>query len=427
MQIDERSEGELLELLLSGSFDNEASWHFRDAIDDHVRDGWHQILVQMQGVDYISSAGISALIAAKNRMEQLNGLFGICHLTPAVERVLSETRLLESLVVDPDHARRRYAAGEYTRSLNVRVDRADGLDLEVYSFDGDHSLRCTLLGNPSPIFDSAFSPSDCLEMEFSDQSLAIGLGAIGEEVTRAQDRFGEFLSIAGSLAQSSPSRHGMPDYSVPRGDFVPRIQVAYGMHCEGTFSKLIRFDPVEPGDQIELSTVVSQCMHQAKCEVAGVVVLAECGGLVGAHLKKSPVVENVTTVDRFQFPEIRNWMSFSPERVYARNLALIVGVARRASADLAATELGTMLRPIDVNEQLHGHFHSAVFPYRPLKKRTLDLQASVRALLESGAIRDVLHLLRDDRTIVGAGESELLAGACWISPITTVDVKGTSS
>jgi len=29
----------------------------------------------------------------------------------------------------------------------------------------------------------------------------------------------------------------------------------------------------------------------------------------------------------------------------------------------------------------------------------------------------VLHLLRDDRPTIGAGESELFGGACWLGPI----------
>jgi hypothetical protein len=67
--------------------------------------------------------------------------------------------------------------------------------------------------------------------------------------------------------------------------------------------------------------------------------------------------------------------------------------------------------------QLYGHFHAAVFPYRPLKKRVLSLHTSVTDLFESGSIEDVLHLLRDDRPITGLGESELFSGACWVGPI----------
>jgi len=41
----------------------------------------------------------------------------------------------------------------------------------------------------------------------------------------------------------------------------------------------------------------------------------------------------------------------------------------------------------------------------------------VTALFEGETLLGVLHLLHDDRPIVGAGDSELVRGACWIGPI----------
>ena len=134
-------------------------------------------------------------------------------------------------------------------------------------------------------------------------------------------------------------------------------------------------------------------------------------------LRGKPAEAAARPGQRFEVPEVREWLSFSPERVYSRNLALIVGVARTVGSDQPASPVDPLLRPLDEEGVLWGHFHAAVFPYRPLKKRTLDLHESVREQFESGTIQDVLHLLRDDRSLAGVGESELLGGACWVSPI----------
>jgi anti-anti-sigma factor len=420
MQIHEKSEGDLLELTVTGVLDNESSMHFRKAIDDHVRDGWHRILVHMQGVSYISSAGVGALVSAKKRLAQLEGLFGICGLTPEVERVLSLVRVLDGLVCDPQQARASVSVGDYTRSLSVRIARADGLDLEVYTLEGNHSLACQVMGDPRPIFESTFTEQNCRTVEFSDQSFALGLGALGGDFGSACPRFGEFLAVAGAVTHSAQSRPGLPDYSQSQGEFTPRAQVLYGIQCEGGFSHLIRFHPVEADEPVGLSAIVAQCLRQSGWSLAGVVILAESAGLLGVHLRRSPAAASVSEVQRFRFPELREWLSFSPERVYSRHLTLIVGVAKTAGMDQSSPSLDAMLRPIDADGDLCGHFHAAVFPYHPLKKRTLDLYASVRLLFQSGSIQDVLHLVRDDRPIVGAGESELLGGACWVSPISDI-------
>ena len=87
----------------------------------------------------------------------------------------------------------------------------------------------------------------------------------------------------------------------------------------------------------------------------------------------------------------------------------MTGVAKWRESSQTSNDLDAMLRPLDASGDLQGHFHAAVFPYRPFKKRTLDYERTTRELFESGSIQDVLHLLSDHRPQFGVGESEFLA------------------
>jgi hypothetical protein len=69
------------------------------------------------------------------------------------------------------------------------------------------------------------------------------------------------------------------------------------------------------------------------------------------------------------------------------------------------------------NAGAHGHFHAALFPYRPVQRGELRLEQAVGGLLEGGSMQTLLHLLADDRPFEGVGQSELMRGACWIGPI----------
>ena len=69
-----------------------------------------------------------------------------------------------------------------------------------------------------------------------------------------------------------------------------------------------------------------------------------------------------------------------------------------------------------------GHFHAAAFRFRPLPKGAIDLGETVTTLFESEQLLGVLHLLHDDRSIGGAGESEFVRGACWVGPVHGVPV-----
>ena len=79
-----------------------------------------------------------------------------------------------------------------------------------------------------------------------------------------------------------------------------------------------------------------------------------------------------------------------------------------------------MVRPLGKEPLPAGHFHTAVFSYRPLKKGEMDLKTTVSTLFESETLQAVLHLLNDDREIAGAGQSEFVRGACWVGPISEV-------
>ena len=50
-----------------------------------------------------------------------------------------------------------------------------------------------------------------------------------------------------------------------------------------------------------------------------------------------------------------------------------------------------------------------------------DLTALLRGLFANHQLRDVLHLMWDDRTEGAIGESALLRGVGWIAPITQIN------
>lgn len=429
MQIELSSAGELLELELSGVLDNDSATHLSDAIDDAVHDGWHRVLVRLTGITYLSSAGISVLLAAKKQFAELHGVFGICDLQPDVERVLQQTRVLDGLTCDPDSARKGSLTGTATRMSKMRVASEDGVELQIFRIKSAGTFQCELVGTPQSFHENTHSLTECscTAVSFPQSSIGLGLGALGTDFESSRSRFGEFLSVAGTVAQSAPAGSSLPDYQISRGEFSPTVQTGYGIKCHGEFSHLIRFNATDTGQPIPLKKLVRQSMQTIETDLATVVLLAECSGLVGTQLRQSPVTVGVDSDDsRFEFPQIREWLSYSSEQVHRRTLALCVGIASSEKSGPKGSTLQNFLRPMEESESLSGHFHAAVFPYRPLKKRTLDLHVSVTDLFDSGSIQDVLHLLTDNRPINGAGESEFIGGACWIGPIKQPHMEGSA-
>lgn len=308
-----------------------------------------------------------------------------------------------------------------TRETRTLVESRGGIDLEVFEIEKDAVLSCHVVGRPEPLYESTYSAQDCQNESFPVGTFGLGLGAFGSSFEDCRTRFGDFLAAAGAVAHSSCHDFGVPDYLLATEEFIPKVHVLYGLKCEGAFGRLLRFNRSEGGGPIELANLIGTSLECTSCETAGFVILAECDGLVGASLKKSPAHNGNSAATRFDFPQVREWISFGGERTHRRSLAVVVGVATSRQPD---SPLAQILRPLGDKQGLQGHFHAAAFPFQPLKKRSLDLVSTVTSLFGAGTIQSVLHLLNDDRPILGAGQSEFLSGAVWISPINKITSQG---
>ncbi|MBM3813298.1 MAG: hypothetical protein FJW20_16860 [Acidimicrobiia bacterium] len=180
-----------------------------------------------------------------------------------------------------------------------------------------------------------------------------------------------------------------------------------------------RFDASGHESPLPLRRLSEAALDIAAAGEIVLIIVAETAGLVGAALRKSPAADSpIQAAARFSHPEIRNWISFTGEPAFAGSLAVVAGVVVRT----AGSRLAPMLRPMSKNGGLDGHFHAAACRYRPIRKGALDLQATMKSLMEPQSLQGVLHLLHDTRQAGGSGESEFIRGACWIAPIRNQEV-----
>jgi hypothetical protein len=267
-------------------------------------------------------------------------------------------------------------------------------------------------------------------MDFPESSFAIGLGALGENFDECRGRFGEFIAVAGAVAYQPTDGTNVPDHLVAAGKTLSHVQVCYGIACEesatGPFSTLVRFQAGQ-GGPVSLTELVDSCLEIADSPRIGIVMVAEAAGLVGASLRRSPAQAQEES-GPFEFPQVRDWLSFTAERTHTQSMTVVAGVALRDEVTL----LAPVVRPLNPSlpnsaGSIKGHFHAAAFSYHPLQNGKIDLKTTVRKLFERETVEDVLHLLSDDRVIAGAGESEFIRGACWIGPIREIAAEGSET
>lgn len=410
MEITKQQVGEVLEIHITGRLDAYWADHLTTSLSDAIREGAHQISLNMSEVSYMSSAGIRVLLQFYKQLKGIQGSFVVSNPSEQVKMVLELAGFKDLLISETAPQGEPSIKTSGVSQLNL-----ENTSFEVFDCAPGASLKCRIIGNSELLPGHSFSEEHAHTMSFPDTTFAVGLGAPGNTFEDCRGRFGEFLAAAGAAAYLPTDGTNVPDYLVSSGAFVPKLKILYCLACEGAFSKMVRFETKKEAGAITLTKIVDACLKIANTETAGIVMVAESAGLMGAALRQSPALHS-SEAPLFEHPGIQEWLSFTSERAYAQSLTLIAGVAARTERHA----LASMVRPLGKEPLPAGHFHTAVFSYRPLKKGEMDLKTTVSTLFESEALQAVLHLLNDDREIAGAGQTEFVRGACWIGPITEV-------
>lgn len=408
MKIDATREGGAALLRLDGRLDREWAEHLSNTLDDLLRDGVRSLSLDLSDVTYISSAATRVIGRWQQELAMLRGEIRLTALSPAVRASLA----VLGWDVPTDAAVRPGPTSLQLSSWQLRSGFGTNGQYQMSSSGAEDTLRCRLYGHPGELATTSFAPATSAVVDLPANAFGIGLGAIAGGYDECRERVGELLAVAGCVAYFPSDGARMADYVVGDGTAPPRATLASGLTCEGGFTRLVRFSTQPEASSVPFSELLAVCLEAVGGKAAGLVIAAETAGLCGARLLRSPAESPVP----FEVPAVRDWLAFAPERTYAMTTALIAGVVARTPEG----PLASHLLPLEITERLFGHFHAAVFSYHPLPQRTVELGALARGLFANHQLRDVLHLVWDDRGEASVGESALVRGVGWISPITQI-------
>jgi anti-anti-sigma factor len=416
MVITVQSEPDRHEIKLQGRLD--ANWAdlVAKSLETAIRAGHHEVALDFAEVSYISSAGIRVLLKYYKQLKTARGALRVLRPIGPVLTVIRSCGLGAVLLADPPHRQAIDSAAPappMAGQAEPRRWQREGVDFESYGVSSGGTLEGHVLGRPDAFATGQLSAAESQPLRCTGDTLAVGLGAFGLGSEDTQSRLGESLAVAGVAVTLPTDGSSVPDYQLTEGEHVPDLHLVYGLVARGGFSQLIRFEAGRGGrGVVGLGDLVESVLQRLQAASAGFAILAESAGVVGAMLKRSPaLVGGQSSV--LSFPTVRDWLTFTSERTDERNLVLIAGVAERAPRP----ETAVCLRPIGPGTAAHGHFHAAVFPYRPLPKGRLELRETVSAVVGTESAQLVMHLLADERQFEGLGQTDLMRGACWAAPL----------
>jgi anti-anti-sigma factor len=402
------------ELVLQGRMDANWSERVGQAIESAIQGGHHEVGLNFGQVDYISSAGIRVLLKYYKQLKAARGLLQVLNPPESVLTVLQLSGIANMLVADTGKsapANPPTTPGAKATDEPRRCSRG-GVEFETHSLAPTAQFVGKLHGKPDDFFSGNHQAASSHHLRCTPDLIAVGLGAFGRNRAEAGGRFGETLVVAGQGVTQPTDGSSLPDYQVTQGQLMPELELLYGISAQGGFSDLVRFEAASSSrGVIGFSALVDAALELTSHPAAAIVVLAEAASVIGCTILKSP--DSGKTDPPLDFPRVRDWLNFTTERADERQLVLIVGFVEKNPLEGSRG----FLRPIGSETKAQGHFHAVVFPYRPIPKGRLDLGETAAQLLDSQSARTVMHLLADSREFEGVGETDLLRGGCWISPL----------
>lgn len=393
MEIERLDDGDSTTLRLKGRLDSFWADSFDAELSKAVREGGRTLRVDMAAVEYVSSAGLRVFVKASRQLDAVGGRVQIVNPSGPVMEVLRITgfdRLVAVAAAAPEPA----------------VPHDEGPRESFFLDNPAAGLSCRAAG----CFTFAAGGGDGGKLEIGRSAFAFGVGALGEGRADCEALFGEFVGAFGNVAYqpSGPSR--TPDYLLAAEGLSPDIWTYNHIVCEGAFSTGFFFEGKRPR---ALSELAALALAKTGGGMTGMLVAAEVDGLVGASFKRSPA-SVAAGVDIFAFPEIREWLAFTPEKLWRDHLAVLCGLV-----DVKPHPLSRPLGP-----GLWGRFGAAVFSFRLLRRDCADPAVTVGSLFSEEKLFAVLRPLNDDRPLGGAGESCFSRGCCWAAPVREFNAEG---
>lgn len=408
LQIEKKDTGNGLIITCTGRLDANHAGHLNDYINNMVRDGHYSLSLDLDGVEYLSSAGIRTLVSQYKNLKSVNGQFIIASMSENVRQVLNMVGM-EAMLCQKTEI--QVVVPPKTAMASDQI--FDEYYFRIISSTPEKNTIVELYGEPSRVFEKGFEPIHARTAKSEAKGFSIGLGAFGNSFDECSYRFGEYIITGKDVAYLPADGSQKPDFMQSSGQLVASVMELYGIHFVENHACLIHFEPQSGNNSISLSKIIENISKITGQKELAIVMVAESGGLVGASLNASPVENRAI----FSYPEIKNTVNFTTEPAHNKMLTLSTGIFTKSDHNNA----NNFVRPLYSGAEQSGHMHSLVFPYTPLKKTNVDLYETIEFLYSNFELIDLLHLTNDNREISGLGESRFVQGFCWVTPILSIN------
>ncbi|MEN6487159.1 MAG: STAS domain-containing protein [Syntrophobacteraceae bacterium] len=370
---------------VSGRIDSLAAPDVQRLLDGLIRDGQRLLVVDLEDVHYVSSAGLRIFVSTQKQLKKIGGEVVLHRVSENALKILKLGGLtgLFRFVSSPDEA---VAAlrGEPSPS-RIEKKEIDGIPLQVVEKPGRPG-KLVAIGSQSPLAGSGYTESDVVAVDPGKVPFGLGMATFGEEYAEYRDLFGEALILDGSFLFYPAVRRPAVDFILHAAK-EPGLEYRFlnGLGFDGTYRYTMAFDAPSP---LDLGRLVDVLFGLSDADLLGFSFLAESEGLWGMHLKKVPIAENRPERGGIFDPgNFHQWMHFPVEPSDIDHIVVGCGIAAR-NPEKAPQKVRELLPTGS-----RFHVHGAVCSKAPPSRRIECFEEEIVRVLSELEIGKIQHLL----------------------------------
>ena len=422
MDINTKRTNDILQISVKGKLDTFGALKLDDVLNSIVKKKDIHVLIDMENVHYLSSAGIRVFLQLNKKLKKRGGDLHLCNVNQYPLEVLEMTGLDNVFLV---HSGKENAISHITQEMedkaeinwsNAQTYTQNDIELTVYK-SSPKSAILKAVGGISKVLFAQLEQKDIYSRKFSETEYSIGLGALGEDINEYIKILGEMITIGGTMVWLPTDGHDTPDFLTPHKDTGKvTIHTGFNAALDGDFNDIMLVK-AKTGESFTISALYSAVFsiaRQIRPDFSGVISIAmqaDVDEFYSSGVKIAPVKkfapENhqmITHKDNF-----KRWMDINSKPKYRGETMVSFGIGMDLSGSVSTLEkeaLHTLfyLNPANIGDkELILHNHAVIFKHIPLKK-TCDLDKTIKNIIDNGKFIDMRHLLDNTkikRAVIG--------------------------
>lgn len=399
----ERIDG-ILTFSMRGRLDGYGAGQVSDAVQASLQDDDRSIVFDLAGVNYLSSAGIRVLIAAKKQLKERNGILALAGMQEYPKSVLDMAGVASvfSTYAGVEEAVAACRRPQDSLSVINEIARTPVMKNGVaYTIERASTQRSSLraTGSLNKMLHARLTEEDIRAIPFSALQYSLGIGALGASVADVLPLLGEMITLHGSMVWLPTDGNATPDFFTPAketGELY--VYAGYNVALDGPFHEIVTIDAGDSGS-ITLSDVyrtIFDLAREQKRDFAGIVAIAMWAVVDGVRslgVKRSPVAGSAPTngLPINAEANVTEWLEEDDGPKYHGDtmVSFGFGVDYSACNDEHLSALTDENR--QTTRQLQLHNHGVIFRGVPWDA-TLNLSRQIGKIVNEAEFVDMRHL-----------------------------------